>query len=282
MHRSEELIFSNSASYRLRQYSKMIDTDTFDLDCNIHGLDVSSSTMNDFLEDSFNFTDLATDDFIQGLHLSFNNFEVEAFNKRFDDTSSTDTHKNVTTKYMTVDDSTTEDEPRLPIHSGTLWEKSSADLSSQVEYKTISDVTSFYNDGKVVVLSLEAAISKLDECMTRTALSRNLVTKHVPALCKSLTAGTPNQKTKRSGPIKAKAARQSKTKKFTFVQEKNSQGLSTMWLEMLCRKTNQKGVRGNLRPLILETKSSTVVTPRSRCSIADFLRDSKAKSQWCK
>jgi hypothetical protein len=262
----------------------MIEADTFDLDCNIHGLDDSSSTtMNDFLEDSFNFTDLATDDFMQGLPLSFNNFEAEAIIKIFDNTSSTDTHENVTTKCTTVDYSTTEDEPRLPIHSGTPWEKSSADLSSQVEYKTISDKTSFYSDGKVVVLSLEAAISKLDECMTRTALSRNLVTKHLPAaLCKSLTAITTNQKTKRSGPIKAKAARQSKTKKFSFVQEKNSQGLSTMWLEMLCRKTNPKGMKGNVRPLILEKKSSTFVTPRSRCSIADFLRDSKAKSQWCR
>jgi hypothetical protein len=241
------------------------------------------SAMNIALADSFDFTDLAFDDIIQGFHSSFN-FEKEVDEIIQLSGSSKMLHARLTEKETT-------NTAFLPQDSGELLEEEDIFIcapqrsllpTNKEENEVIFDLSA--KDVNCVSQSLEAAMNNLDECMRRTAQSRTLISKHVSGVFSQQTQvllqssklkSISKMTTKRNNLIKVKPSK-SKPAIRRMLEKKYSHGTSkNPLLTKLRRGTSLTGVKKDYFSRGTMDLSPVVVSSQKRLSIAGFLRQSK-------
>jgi hypothetical protein len=245
------------------QEQKMTDIDTMDMACGIHCLD---SLMDEFLEDSLNFTNLAQDDVVLGSHASFNvEEEVDAI-----------IEASVSSKAL---------HDRFETDIDAFLVESALDQQSEMNKGHCPENDSSAQD-------LETSLKKLHACMSQTARTRSWVTKNVPSF------GTKKQ-------LKNKASRMNiKCGKTRYsIQVKAKSGLSTGVSSFLHKKYLPNDTKTTLLDrhhftstlLSRNSKSRTSCVNRtlqreaftilssqsSKCCIADFLRVKKPNLRVC-
>jgi hypothetical protein len=259
----------------------MIDIATLDI-----AKSFDDSSMHIALADSFDFTDLAIDDIIQGFHSSLN-FEKEVDEIIQPPGSSKMLHASLT-------ENETADTAFLPQDSDELLEeedififtpRQSLPPAHREENEVIFDSSA--KGVKCISQTLEATMNNLDECMRRTAQSRTLISKHVSGASSrqkqvlfqsSKLKSISKMTTKRNSLIKVKPSK-SKPVIRRMLKKNYSHGTSkNPLLAKLRRGTSLTGVKKGYFSRGTMDLSAVVVSSQKRVSITDFLRQSKAKS----
>jgi hypothetical protein len=241
----------------------MIDIDSIDLVCGIHGLD---SLMDEFLEDTLNFTNLAQDDVVLGLDTSFNvEEEVEAIIEA--SMSSIALHD------------------RFETDIDSVLLESALDQQSEMNKGHCPE-----NDSRA--RDLETSLKKLHACMSQTARTRSWVTENVPSF------GTKKQLTNKANRMNIKCG-----KTRNSLQVKAKWGLSTGVSSFLHKKylpddtkttlLDRHHFKSTLLSRYSKSRTSCVNrtlqreaftslrSPSSKSCIADFLRVKKANLPVC-